>query len=233
MAYVSVWANETFGIGPQAVATLFLVSGLVGAVGNPLIGLLSDRFGWRRRLDRRPARVTSLAYVGYTQVTTYDGALGARRLLGLRRHGAGAGDGQRPHPGAAARPSRRDALRILSAERTAWSIGIILGPAIAAAIVTAAGGTRPVFVAAALVQCLAAIMVGRRALRREPADARPRAPTSQHGPRPGRRGAALGALVAALVLVLLPAQTRTMYLPLFVTGVLREPAGMPSARSSR
>ena len=222
LAYVAVWANESFGVGPQAVATLFLVSGLVGATGNPLIGLLSDRFGWRRRLIVGQLALTSIAYVGYTQVQTYDAALVLVAFSGFGVMGlvlAMVNDLIRALPEA----ERGDALRILSAERTAWSIGIILGPAIAATIVTASGGTRPVFVAAVLVQCLAAVMVGR--VRSAGGAKRASGKSAGAGAAPWPSKAALGALVAGLVLVLLPAQTRTMYLPLFVTGILHEPAG--------
>jgi MFS family permease len=224
MAYVAVWANETFGIGPQAVATLFVVSGLVGAAGNPLIGLLSDRFGWRRRLIVGQLALTSLAYLGYTQAMTYTAALLLVAFSGFGVMGlvlAMVNDLVRALP----EDERRDAVRILSAERTAWSIGIILGPAAAAAIVTATGGTRPVFVAAALVQCLAAAMVSRVRATSGARRATGKTPDVKDSPTRWPRTVPLVALVAGLVLVLLPAQTRTMYLPLFVTGVLREPAG--------
>jgi MFS family permease len=122
---------------------------------------------------------------------------------------------------------RRNAARIMAAERTGWSIGIILGPAAAAAIVTAAGGTHPVFIGAALVQLISGILV---IFVPKIASARPASPvtTSKTGVVKSQSHigkAALAVLIAGLVLVMLPSQTRTMYLPLFVTQVLREAAG--------
>ena len=48
MSYTSVWAATTFGLGAQGVAMLYVVSGIAGAIGNPLIGLYSDRLRLRR-----------------------------------------------------------------------------------------------------------------------------------------------------------------------------------------
>jgi predicted MFS family arabinose efflux permease len=68
MSYTSVWASETFGLGPQGVAMMFVVSGAAGAIGNPLLALASDRVGSRRRF------VVGLAIV----------AAAHRRLYSLR-----------------------------------------------------------------------------------------------------------------------------------------------------
>src|SRR5205085_6845604 len=71
----SVWAASTFGLGPQGVAMLYVVSGIVGAIGNPLIGLLSDRIGRRRPFVIGQLVVCSLALLGYTQAHSYELAL--------------------------------------------------------------------------------------------------------------------------------------------------------------
>lgn len=227
MAYTSVWASETFGIGPQAVGMVFVVSGLAGALGNPMLGLLSDRFGWRRPLIVGQLAVVSLAYAGYTLVTDFAAALGLVALSSFSIMGlalAVVNDIVTSMP----ELEKRNAVRILAAERTAWSIGVILGPVVAATIVSAAGGTRPVFAVAALIQI---VTIGVVYTTRAKAVARPRAQGASRGNQatpssPPIRKAAMGALIVALVLVMLPTQTRTMYLPLFVTTLLREPPGM-------
>lgn len=218
LAYVSVWAADAFEIGPRAVGTLFVASGLTGAVANPLIGLLSDRLGWRRGLVIGQLAIAALAFLGYTQARSYEVAIGLVALSGLGILGivlAMVNDLVRALP----ESERRSATRVLAAERTAWSIGIILGPAVAAGIVAVAGQIRPVFVAAALFQVAAIVAV----LQVRPSESQTGGPNS---PRDQSAGGvpipifALAALVAALVLVALPAQTRNMYLPLFVTSVL-------------
>jgi SET family sugar efflux transporter-like MFS transporter len=121
---------------------------------------------------------------------------------------------------------KANASRILAVERTGWSMGIILGPAIAAAIVTAAGDTRPVFAVAALIQVVAIVMVSRV---RSGAGVGPIAhgPSNSAGATPVKamRTPILIVLFASFVLLALPAQTRTVYMPLFVTTILGEPAG--------
>ncbi|MCL4465207.1 MAG: MFS transporter [Chloroflexi bacterium] len=226
MSYVSVWAANTFGIGPQAVAMLFIASGMTGAIANPLLGLLSDRRGWRRQLIVGQLALMSLAYLGYTQATTYAVGVGLVAFSGLGVMGlamAMVNDFVRALP----ETERRNVARILAVERTGWSIGIIIGPAGAAAIVTTAGGTLPVFVAAAAIQLVAGALV---CTLRTGTATRRRATSVSTGAESARSSAsiptmALVQLVAALVLVMLPSQTRTMYLALFVTKVLGEPAG--------
>jgi MFS family permease len=221
MAYVSVWASETFGLGPQGVAFFFVVSGLAGAIGNPALGLISDRIGRRRPIILGQLLVTSAAFVGYTQVTSYPLALGLVAFSGFGVMGlvlAMVHDLVRSLPEAA----RRNAASIVATERTAWSIGIILGPVSAAAIVTMAADTRPVFAAAALTQIVAAILVWRspEMIVRRSSDGR-----AGGSVWTARRRFWLVLLVGALILLTLPAQTRTMFLPLFVTQVLGEARG--------
>src|SRR5688500_15912592 len=72
MSYTAVWAAETFGLVPQAVAMMFVVSGVVVAIGNPLLGFLSDRTGSRRPFVVGQLVVTGVAYVGYSLTRTYE-----------------------------------------------------------------------------------------------------------------------------------------------------------------
>lgn len=238
MAYVAVWASETFGLGPQGVAMLFVVSGVAGAIGNPALGLASDRLGKRRLLIAAQLVVTATTYVGYTQASSYPMALGLVAFSGFGVMGltlAIVHDLIRALP----ESDRRNAARILATERTGWSIGIILGPAAAAAIVTAAGDTRPAFIAAALTQLVAVAVVSRvpeiAVGRGAPSTAPVKKGEASGSERNGRvedgapwtvgRQLALAVLVGGLILLTLPAQTRTMYLPLFVTQVLGEARG--------
>jgi SET family sugar efflux transporter-like MFS transporter len=226
LAYVAVWASDTFGIGPRAVAVLYVVSGLTGAVMNPLTGFVSDRTGWRKSLVVGQLAVTSVAYLAFTQAREYSDALVLVALSNLSVMGlvlAAVSDEVRRR----SRDEQRNAARILAAERTAWSIGIILGPAIAAGIVSATGSVSLVFVAAALTQVAAIVVVVASPI---PAGTRSGARVRSPGPaseaRPVRIWSpAMVTLLAGLVLVVLPSQTRTMFLPLFVTDVLGEPAG--------
>jgi SET family sugar efflux transporter-like MFS transporter len=227
MAYLSVWASDTFGVGPQSVALLFVVSGVVGAAVNPLLGMLSDRFGWRRRLIVGQLAVMSLAYIGYTQAMDFTTAMVLVAFSGFGIIGlalAMVNDLINVMP----EMEKRNAMRIVSVERTAWSIGIIIGPAVAAAIVTAFGGTRPVFAAAAITQVVA---IGVVSTVRARASVRPRVRGASPAARassslPSKRTAAMVAAFIALVLVALPTQARNMYLPLFVSSLLHEPPGM-------
>ncbi len=226
LAYVSVWASDTFGIGPQAVAMLFVVSGLTGAIVNPLLGLFSDRYGWRRGLIVVQLAVISAAYLGFTQAGSYNMAMVLVALSGLGIMGlalAMVNDLLATMPDI----ESCNAARILAAERTGWSIGIILGPAAAAAIVTATGGTGPVFVAAAAVQVVAGTLVFtlRPAVGARRRDAKPNPGAESITPARRLGKVALATLVLGLVLIMLPSQTRNMYLPLFVTQVLGEAAG--------
>jgi SET family sugar efflux transporter-like MFS transporter len=220
---VSVWASEALAIGPQAVAALFVVSGLAGALGNPLIGLLSDRFGWRRGIIIGQLAVTSLALMGRTLVTDYAVAMGLVAFSGFGITGlvlAAVNDLARAMP----ESEKRNTLRILAVERAAWSMGIIVGPAIAAAIVSTTGATQPVFAAAALIQVAAIGMVWTVRTRAGP---RAKGAGQEVGDKPlPIRRVPLAVAFAALVLIMLPAQTRNVYLPLFVTTLLGEPAGM-------
>jgi MFS transporter, SET family, sugar efflux transporter len=227
VSYISVWASDTFGSGPQAVAMLFVVSGAAGTIGNPLLGLLSDRLGWRRQLIVGQLAMTALVYLTYTQTNDYSTALVLVAFSGFGVMGlvlAMVNDMVNSMP----ELEKGKASRIFAAERTAWSIGVIVGPALAAAIVTAAGGTRPVFAAAALTELVAIGVVctvraqGRTLMRKA-------------GPSDGIGGAfsstpartiAMLVLFIAMVLVSLPNQTRTIYLPLFVTVMLGEQRGM-------
>ncbi len=226
MAYTSVWASETFSIGPRDVAMVFVVSGLAGAICNPLLGLLSDRLGRRRQLIVGQLAVVSLAYLGYTQVADFAVALGlvafaSFSIMGLALAMVDDLVGTMPAL------EKRDASRIVAAERTAWSIGVILGPVIAAAIVTATGDTQAVFAAAALIQVGTIAVV---CMAPGKPTTRPRVPrgdgSAKADPSSPLRPVAVGCLFLAIVLVMLPTQTRTMYLPLFVTTVLGEPPGM-------
>jgi MFS family permease len=223
MSYTSVWAAETFGLGPQGVAMMFVVSGAAGAVGNPLLGFLSDRAGARRPFVVGQLVVTGLAYVGYAFAQQYEVGLALVAFSGFGIMGmslASVGDHVRSEP----RLGGPVGLRVLSTERTAWAMGIIVGPATAAVIVTLADGVSPVFVVAALIHAAAALLA---LLGHEP---RPRSGSLTGAPTApvwslGRWGA-LALLVVGLILLTLPGQTRNTYLPLFITQVLGEPRGL-------
>jgi SET family sugar efflux transporter-like MFS transporter len=223
LAYTSVWASQTFGLGPQAVALLFVVSGLVGAIGNPLIGLASDRLGRRGPFVVGQLVVCAVALVGYTLATSYAMALFLVAFAGFGVMGLAltmVGDVVRASPELAGGRG----LRILATERTAWAMGIILGPATAAALVSVTGQLSPVFICAAAIQLVAAGLAWRARKVAEPPD-RPRRPREQAAapPWPRRRLVALATLVVGLVFVALPSQTRNIYVPLFITQVLGEP----------
>jgi MFS family permease len=223
MSYTSVWAAETFGLGPQGVAMMFVVSGAAGAVGNPLLGLLSDWVGSRRRFVVGQLAITGVAYAGYAFAQQYEVGLALVAFSGFGIMGmtlASVGDHVRSEP----RLGGPVGLRVLSTERTAWAMGIIIGPATAAVIVTLADGVRPVFVVAAAIHAAAALfaLLGPEPRRRSgsvtnAADA----PAWSLG-----RWGALALLVVGLILLTLPGQTRNTYLPLFVTQVLGEPRGL-------
>jgi MFS family permease len=223
MSYTSVWAAETFGLGPQGVAMMFVVSGAAGAVGNPLLGLLSDRSGSRRAFVVGQLVVTGLAYVGYSLTDTYAVGLFLVAFSGFGIMGmtlASVGDHVRSEP----RLGGPVGLRVLATERTAWAMGIIVGPATAAVIVTLADGVRPVFVVAALVHAGAALfaLLGHEPRRRSGSlTGSATAPAWSAG-----RWGALALLVVGLILLTLPGQTRNTYLPLFVTQVLDQPRGL-------
>lgn len=226
LAYTAVWASESFSIGPQAVAILFVVSGLTGVIINPLLGLLSDKIGHRRYLIAGQLVLTSIAYLGYTQATTYEMALGLVAVSGLGVMGvvlAMVDD----LVGGIPEVSRGEVAQILAAERTGFSIGIILGPAIAAAIVSLTGGTHAVFVTAAVIQVAACGLVFKAPEKVSPGRPRRPATTTTAGVStraPGRK-VGMGVFLVGLMLLMLPAQTRNMYLPLFVTRVLGEAPG--------
>lgn len=223
LAYTSVWASQTFGLGPQAVALLFVVSGAVGAVGNPLIGLGSDRLGQRAPFVVGQLIICAMALVGYTVATSYAAALVLVAFAGFGVMGLAltmVGDVVRARPELAGLRG----LRILSTERTAWAMGIIVGPAAAAAIVSTSGQVKPVFAAAALVQLVAALLALRaRRVAEPPGRERDRGGEAVRPPWPRRRLGALGILVVGLVFVALPAQARNIYVPLFITQVLGQP----------
>lgn len=227
MAYTSVWASETFNIGPQAVAMVFVVNGVAGVIGNPLLGLLSDRLGWRRRLIAAQLAVVSLAYLGYTQVTDYSIALVLVALTSFSIMGlvlAMVNDLIASMPGL----DRLSASRIVAAERVAWSMGIIIGPVIAAAVVSALGSTPPVFVAAALIQVatIGLVFMTRAKPAAQQRAGRTQRDSGEKASLPSLLSVAMGGLLVAMMLVMLPTQARTMFLPLFVTTVLGEPPGM-------
>ena len=227
MAYVAVWASTDFHIGPQAVSMLFVVSGLTGAIGNPLIGIVSDRYGRRRGLIVGQLAITALAYIGYTQAASYSVAIALVAFSGFGVMGlvlAIVNDLIRALP----RDEQRNAARILAAERTGWSIGIIIGPAVAAAIVASSGGTHLVFVAAAITQLVAGTvaLTATAGERHAAGTNRPAFSGTGAGAGPAVTIPTMLVLIVALVLVTLPSQTRTMFLPLFVTDVLGEPPGI-------
>jgi SET family sugar efflux transporter-like MFS transporter len=222
MSYTSVWASETFGLGPQGVAMLFVVSGAAGALGNPLLGLASDRLGARRWFVVAQLVVTGAAYGCYALASRYEVGLLLVAFSGFGIMGmtlASVGDYVQSEP----RLGGTVGLRVVSTERTAWAMGIIVGPAAAALIVTLADGVRPVFAVAALVHAAAALFAAAGA---EPPRRRPTARAGAVAPGwTGARRAALGLLVAGLILLTLPGQTRNTYLPLFITAVLGEARG--------
>lgn len=222
LAYTAVWASQTFEIGPQAVAMLFVVSGLAGAIGNPLIGLLSDRIGRRRPFVVGQLAISSSVLCLYPFVTSYTAGMALVAFSGFGVMGltlTTVNDVMR---------SRADltgarGLRVLATERSAWGMGIIVGPAVAAFIVTAFNDVRIVFPVAAVLQVGAALLAlavhepGRHSGTAHLTDA--------HDRWPRRRVVALGALVLGLIFLALPSQARNMYLPLFITQILGEPAG--------
>jgi predicted MFS family arabinose efflux permease len=221
MSYTSVWAATTFGLGPQGVAMLYVVSGIVGAIGNPLIGLYSDRLRLRRPFVVGQLIVCALALLGYTQTRSYEVALFLVAFSGFGVMGltlTTVGDVARSRgdlPPAAV-------LRILSTERTAWAMGIIVGPAVAALIVTLTGDDlRPIFVGAAALELLAAGWAWSIAEPSRHGAARPRV----GGAWPRGRQVGLALLVVGMIFLALPAQTRNMYMPLYVTQVLGQPFG--------
>lgn len=223
MSYTSVWASQTFGLGPQAVAFLFVVSGVVGAIGNPLIGLASDRLGRRAPFVVGQLVVCAAALAGYTVAGSYAVALFLVAFAGFGVMGMAltmVGDVVRADPEMAGVRG----LRILSTERTAWAMGIIVGPATAAAIVGATDRLAPVFLTAAAIQLAAAWLAWRtRNVAEPPGRERRRRVEDGRTPWPRRRVVALGFLVVGLVFVALPSQTRNIYIPLFITQVLAEP----------
>lgn len=221
MSYTSVWAASTFSLGPQAVAWLFVVSGVVGAIGNPAIGMLSDRLGRRRPFVVGQLVVSSLALVGYTQARSYEAALGLVAFAGFGVMGlvlTTVADVARTR----ADLPERSRLSVLSTERTAWAMGIIVGPALAAVLVTIAGDVRPIFLGAAILQVVAAAWAWSI---REPSTTQTRRAVSGGDRWPRSRQAALAVLVVGMVFLALPAQTRNVYMPLFVTQVLGQPFG--------
>src|SRR5688572_28950469 len=123
MSYTSVWAAETFGLGPQGVAMMFVVSGAAGAVGNPVLGFLSDRTGSRRPFVVGQLIVTGIAYLGYSAAQSYELGLFLVAFSGFGIMGmtlAGVGDHVRSEP----KLHGPVGLRVLSTERTAWAMGI-------------------------------------------------------------------------------------------------------------
>lgn len=221
MSYTSVWAAATFGLGPQGVATLYVVAGVFGAVGNPLLGLLSDRIGRRKPFVLGQLIVCSLALLGYTQARSYEAALALVSVSGFGVMGlvlTTVADVAR----ARSTLTQPVLLRVLSTERTAWAMGIIVGPAVAAAIVGLTGDDlRPVFVGAALLQLVAAAYAW--SIAEPPASARRHHAAVQPWPR--SRQLALAILVLGMIFLALPAQTRNIYLPLLITQVLAQPLG--------
>lgn len=220
LSYTAVWASETFGLGPQAVAIFFVVAGAAGAIGNPLIGLASDRLGRRRPFVVGQLAISSLALIGYTRAESYELGLFLVAFSGFGVMGLAlttVGDIVR---------ARGDlgggrGLRVLSTERTAWAMGIIIGPAVAATIVATTADVRPAFAGAAALQMIAGILAWRTA---DP-PRRPRSADTHRGDAwPRRRTAALAMLVVGLIFVALPSQARNMYIPLFITQVLAQPA---------
>jgi SET family sugar efflux transporter-like MFS transporter len=222
LAYTSVWASQTFGLGAQAVAFLYVVSGVVGAIGNPLIGLASDRLGRRGPFVVIQLVVCAAALVGYTLATSYAMALFLVAFAGFGVMGLAltmVGDVVRANPELAGGRG----LRILSTERTAWAMGIIIGPASAAVVVSATGQLNPVFLCAAAIQLVAGVLAWRaRKVAEPPGRPRRRQDQTVAPPWPRRRLVALTTLVVGLVFVALPSQTRNIYVPLFITQVLGE-----------
>jgi MFS family permease len=222
MSYTSVWAASTFDLGPQAVAWLFVVSGIVGAIGNPLIGMLSDRLATRRPFVVGQLLVCSAAFVGYTQARTYEAALALVAFAGFGVMGLVLTTVADVARGRAELPERTR-LSVLSTERTAWAMGIIVGPAVAAVLVTVFDNdVRPIFLGAAVLQIVAAVMAWSI---QEPSTGRARASAASIDRWPIGRQAALAVLVVGMVFLALPSQTRNVYMPLFVTQVLGQPFG--------
>lgn len=222
IAYTAVWAAETFNLAPGGVAFMYVVSGCAGALGNPLLGLLSDRIGWRRPFIVGQLLIASLIYSLYPFATRYEEGLALVAFAGFGVMGmtlASVGDRVRGLPGLAPGAG----LRILATERTAWAMGIILGPALGAVLVTITDSVGPIFLTTAAIQVAAA------ALAMTGPEVRggggPHSASGAESDWPARRRVGLVLLVASLILLTLPAQTRNTYLPLFITQVLNEPRG--------
>ena len=135
LAYTAVWASDVLMLGPQAVGFLFVISGIAGAIGNPLIGILSDRIGRRRPFVIVQLIASGCAMFGYVLTTDYAIALFLVAFSGFGVMGlvlTNVGDILKSRSDFSG--GRR--LAILSTERAAWAMGIIIGPAAAALIVS-------------------------------------------------------------------------------------------------
>ncbi|WP_394617252.1 MFS transporter [Lentzea sp. JNUCC 0626] len=145
-SYVSLVFGEATGGSGYRLAVLLFVSGVAGAVGNVLAGLLTDRFGARLvLLVVLPVLAVDLALVPLAG-KTMTGALAALAVYGLTVWSVTVPQQRRLIAAASSAPSV-----VLSLNSSAIHVAVALG--------TAAGGVITRFAGAAFVTAFAAVLV--------------------------------------------------------------------------
>lgn len=221
LAYTAVWASDVLMLGPRAVGFLFVISGIAGAIGNPLIGMFSDRIGRRKPFIIVQLIASSCAMLGYVFTTNYAIAMFLVAFSGFGIMGlvlTSIGDILKTRVDLTG--GRR--LAVLSTERAAWAMGIIVGPALAALVVSLTEDVRLVFLGGSVLQIISVWLA--LGMRENSAMPHSRVTSSLNTPdwTLGRK-AGLFFVVIGLIFVALPSQTRNIFVPLFITKVLFQP----------
>ncbi len=221
-SYFSLWAIQTFRIPSSAVAILFMISGITGIVANPILGFISDRFCIRRQMLLVVLCVSFISFTGLALVKEYSVAIPFIMLLGFGVMGPimTIANVYMQSKGF----KREIASQSISVIRQAWSIGYIVGPVIASVILIVAKEIHYVFLWSAVVMgvSIAIFLFIRKSIVFNSENYLPRKSRSEYKEL-FRRSDNISLLFfifmfMAIVFIWIPGQTRTVYLPLLVTG---------------
>ncbi|HEY8477894.1 MAG TPA: MFS transporter, partial [Chloroflexota bacterium] len=152
LSYTSLWARTVLDATPGLASVLFLAYGLAGSVGNTLLGIWSDRLRRRVPLIVGSTATASLAVASMAFIPSFPLAVVACALAGVNAFSptlALASDHVRHD---ASLPSATAPV-VIATERMAWSLGILIGPAIAAALLALTASFPSLYLTGAL--CIA------------------------------------------------------------------------------